>query len=185
MSELLEDFERRIAIAGYRVRVGDPEALLRSLRASKVRVQVFDASLIAGREHLLMASINALKAFKDGLNVSKNELMELLLYASAQRQIGKAVGLLGVKKESKSLATVVLGDSREETEKALGELERLLGGERDDDVLKLTADKIEGIKKAFGITSLELESKKGLPADEAITELVIERCALLLADLGG
>jgi len=57
----------------------------------------------------------------------------------------------------------------------------MIPGERDDSVLELTDKKIGNIKKLFGISDLEFEAKlekEGLEK-EALTDLVIERMALL------
>ena len=59
---------------------------------------------------------------------------------------------------------------------------KIIPGERDDNVLELTDKKIENIKKLFRISDLEFEAKlekEGLEK-EALTDLVIERMALLV-----
>jgi len=54
-------------------------------------------------------------------------------------------------------------------------------GERGDNVLELTDDKFEGIKRLFGVSDLEIGAKlrrEGLEK-EALVDLVIEHVALL------
>jgi len=180
----LQEFDRCIAIAGFKnVRVEDVTSLLNLLRAKAggVEVQLFDASVIAGHEHLFFAALNALNAFRTGINISKSLAVEALLYASAQRQIRRAVERLGVKPGLSDVALLLIAPSREEAAEALRSLSRLIPGERSDEVLELTREKLEKIRELFGISSLELKAQLRGRMDEgrAVTELVIEHMALL------
>ena len=60
-------------------------------------VQVFDASYICGKDHILVAYEHAKRAFEDGRNTCKTIEMELILYASCRRQIKDALDLVGAK----------------------------------------------------------------------------------------
>ncbi|TET20741.1 hypothetical protein E3J74_02120 [Candidatus Bathyarchaeota archaeon] len=65
---------------------------------------------------------------------------------------------------------------------ALEIVSQLMPGERDDSVLELIDEKVEDIRRLFGISDLELEAKlekKGLEK-EALIDLVIEHVALLV-----
>jgi tRNA threonylcarbamoyladenosine modification (KEOPS) complex Cgi121 subunit len=125
--------------------------------------------------------LNALKAFEKKSNISSSLAIEALLYASAQRQIRKAVDTLGVKQDSSQVAVLIIAENRQEMDDCLKVVLRLIPGERDDAVLELTDEKIGDIKKLFGISDLEIEAKlsrKGLEK-EALADLVIEHVALL------
>jgi tRNA threonylcarbamoyladenosine modification (KEOPS) complex Cgi121 subunit len=107
--------------------------------------------------------------------------VEALLYASAQRQIRKAVDTLGVKQDSSEVAVLIIAENKQETHGCLKIVSGLMSGEREDAVLKLTDEKIGDIRKLFGISDLEIEAKlrrKGLEK-EALADLVIEHVALL------
>jgi len=179
----LEDFDRYVAAAGFRnVKIGDVNSFFSMVR-SKVgdaNFQFFDANLIAGWEHLYFAALNALNAFKNKINISKSVAVETLLYASAQRQIEKAVELIGIKPGSSQVAVLVVAETEQKADSTLNAVSELVMGERDDSALKLTDEKVKGIKELFGISDLELEAKleKGLEK-EALIDLVIEHMALL------
>jgi len=173
-----------IAIAGFKnVKITDINGFLEHVRREvrEAHVQFFDARLIAGQQHLYFAALNALKAFERKSNISSSLAVEALLYASAQRQIRKAVDTLGVKQDSSQVAVLIIAEDRQGMDDCLKVVSRLMPGERDDGVLKLTDEKIGDIKKLFGISDLEIEAKlrrKGLER-EALADLVIEHVALL------
>ena len=173
-----------IAIAGFKnVKIKDVNGFLEHARkeAREAHVQFFDAKLIAGQQHLYFAALNALKAFERKSSISSSLAIEALLYASAQRQIRKAVDMLGIKQDSSQVAVLTIAKHEQGIDDCLKIVSRLMSGERDDGVLKLTDKKIEDIKKLFGISDLEIEAKlrrKGLER-EALVDLVIEHVALL------
>ena len=173
-----------IATAGFKnVKITDINGFLEHVRreVTEGHVQFFDAKLIAGQQHLYFAALNALKAFEKKSNISSSLAIEALLYASAQRQIRKAVDTLGVKQDSSQVAVLIIAENRQGIDDCLKVGSKLIPGERDDAVLELTDEKIGGIKKLFGISDLEIEAKlrrKGLER-EALADLVIEHMALL------
>jgi len=180
----LEDFDKYVVAAGFRnVEVNDINGFFNVIR-KKVKganVQFFDARLIAGWKHLYFAVLNALNAFKNKTNISNSVAVETLLYASAQRQINKAVELLGIKPESSQVAVLVIAETRQKTATILETVSKLMLGKRDDSVIELTNEKVNGVKRLFGISDLELEAKlekKGFEK-EALLNLVIEHVALL------
>jgi KEOPS complex subunit Cgi121 len=184
MNEKLEEFNKYVAIVGFRdVKIKDIDSFLNLVR-EKIRaaeIQFFDAKLVAGREHLYFAILNALKAFENKSNISNSLAVEVLLYASAQRQIKKAVELLGIKPTSSNVAVLILAETELKANKALEDISNIISGKRDDNVIELTDEKFVGIKKLFGISELELSTKlerKGMER-KALTDLVIEHVALL------
>ncbi|NIU39087.1 hypothetical protein GWN65_03695, partial [Candidatus Bathyarchaeota archaeon] len=85
---------------------------------------------------------------------------ETLLYASAQRQIKKAVKLIGIHPSSHEVAVVIIANSSNEASSLLKIVSALLEGSiRDDRLLELTNEKAEGIKTLFEISDIELEAK--------------------------
>jgi KEOPS complex subunit Cgi121 len=180
----LEDFDRYLATAGFRnVKIKDINNFFGIVRrkAGDAHVQFFDTKLIAGWEHLYFAALNALNAFKNKTNISKGVAVETLLYASAQRQIEKAVELLGIKPDSSQAAVFIVAETKQRAASTLKVVSRLMMGERDDSVLELTNGKVKGIKELFGISDLEMEAKleKEGFEKEALIDLVIEHMALL------
>jgi KEOPS complex subunit Cgi121 len=184
MIRRIEGFDKYVAITGFKdVKIKDANSLLSLVRkkTAGAEVQFFDSELIASWQHLYFAVLNALKAFENRLNISDSLAVETLLYASAQRQIKKAVELLGIKPSSSNVAVVVLAETELKTSKTLETVLHLMLGKRDDSVLELTSKKFDGIKKLFGISELEQNAKlerKGMER-KALTDLVIEHVALL------
>jgi len=180
----IEGFNKYVAIVGFKdVKIKDANSLLSLVRerTGEVEVQFFDAELIASWEHLYFAILNALKAFENRLNISNSLAVEILLYASAQRQIKKAVELVGIKPSSSKVAVIVLAETELRANEILEIVLHLMPGKLDDSVLELTDEKFDGIKKLFGISESELNAKlerKGME-NKALTDLVIEHVALL------
>jgi len=183
----LQEFGKYIAIAGFRnVEIEDVDAFLERVRnvlGKKVEIQFFDAELVASWQHLYFAALNALKAFENKENISKSLAVEVLLYASAQRQIRKATELLGVKKGLKDMAVLIIGISNDEVEAALSAVSKVVGGKRDDEVLELSQRKRAAIRRVFEISEAEIEATaNGKTLEKALIDLVIERMALLATE---
>jgi len=181
----IEEFNEYVAIAGFKnVKISNVEDFFETVRkrTEDVQVQFFDAKLIVGWEHLYFAALNALNAFKNKQNFSNSLAVETLLFASAQRQIKRAMDVIGIKPAMSPVAVLVVA---EEEGKACSALEAISGvfvAERDDGVLDFTDEKIESIRKLFHILDLELGSniEKEGHEKEALLDLVIERAALLV-----
>ena len=173
-----------ISIIGFtNVQIADINDFFEHFRTENVEahVQFFDATHVAGPQHLYFAAVNALNAFEKGTNISNNLAIETLLYASAQRQIKKAVKMLGIKQDSSEVAALIITENQHRKDESLRLITRTVPGERDDSILELTSKKTVEIRKLFGISNLEFEAKlekEGLEK-EALTDLVIERMALL------
>jgi len=187
MEGRIEEFGVWVAVAGFTdVNLGDMERLIQKMKSlPAMAVQLLNADLVAGWWHLFFAALNAVKAMRDGTNRSRDLSMELLLYASAQRQISKALEIMGVKPDTKRVALIVIADSRESLDAALTQASELLGGVRDDGAVKLTQGKVDGIKRAFGITEDELKAQapeNKVDLLDALASLVIEHVALLAAE---
>jgi len=180
----IEGYDKYIGVSGFRnVKIEDTKGFLDGIRkkTEEVSVQFFNANLIAGPEHLYFAALNALKAFETNLNISNSLAVETLLYASAQRQIKKAVELLGIKAETSKVAVLVIAETEAKARETLGSISKLIPGLRDENVIELSDEKFETIRELFGISDLELEAKlekKGFEK-EALVNLVIEHVALL------
>jgi KEOPS complex subunit Cgi121 len=184
MNEKTEKPNEPVTIVGFRnVQIKDINAFLEHFRKEDkgAAVQFFDAKHVAGPQHLYFAALNALNAFEKNTNISNNLAVEALLYASAQRQIKKAVKMLGIKQDSSEVAVLIITENRHRKSDSLRQVAKIVPGERDDGVLELTEKKLGNIQKLFGISDIEFEAKleKEGVEKEALTDLVIERMALL------
>lgn len=183
MIRKVEGFGRYVAIRGFRdVHIVDVECFLTSVRQTvgDAVVQFLDAKLVAGWEHLYFATLNALKAFDNQTNISKNLAVECILYASARRQIKAAFEVIGIRENLSTIAVLIIADSEEIAAKALKRVENLISGKHDDSVLDLTKKKTVSIKALFGISDMELGTKLEVDEGKALSELVIEHIALLV-----
>jgi len=184
----IEEDQKYLKIAGFRgLTIRDSEEFMKSSfqeKNSDIWVQFFDADLIATWEHLYFAVLNALLAYRNKRNISKTVAMETMIFASAQRQIRKAITILGVKESSSNVAVVVIGDKPEIVQTAFSEIEKCLAAVADESVLKLTEEKTKNLCKVFGITEKELKAVGAESNNEqAIVNLVIERMALMQTQL--
>jgi KEOPS complex subunit Cgi121 len=180
----IEEFAKHIAITGFKnVKIKDVEEFLEKINREKpanVEVQFFDAELVATWQHLYFAVLNALTAFKNKQNISKALAIEIMLYASAQRQIRKAMELIGIKPNSSKIVVIAVGEDPKTVETALSIVSKHVEAERDENILEVTDAKAKKIQEAFEISDLEIETvAKGDDLKGALVDLVIERMALL------
>ena len=94
-------------ITGFRqIDFSRAEAFLKTCRKqiNHIELQIFDADLIATYEHLYFATLNALQAFRVKTNITKSVAVELMLFASAKRQIQRAIEHIGIKPQSRNIS---------------------------------------------------------------------------------
>ncbi|MBD3352281.1 MAG: hypothetical protein GF364_12410, partial [Candidatus Lokiarchaeota archaeon] len=125
-----------------------------------VVIQIFDAKNILNHKHLYYAVYFALRSLNNGTNISKNEAVEYLLYASQQRQINVAIDLLGLKidwtKEKIEVAYVLVGNDENSINEAFNRLNDLLQFKDESPILNL--DKIEKLRDTYNINNFELSN---------------------------
>jgi tRNA threonylcarbamoyladenosine modification (KEOPS) complex Cgi121 subunit len=179
----LEKYGQYLEISGFRgVSFELAEKFLKKLRAENsetVDIQFFNADLIATREHLHFAALNALESFKSKTNISKSPAMETMLYAATENQIQRAIQKVGLNKTSKNVAAVILGKDKAQVELALMVVSSFFGVKPDESVLELTEQKQAAIKACYQITDTEIQTVTKGNTSEAIVNLIIEREALL------
>jgi len=171
-------------ITGYRnIAFAKAEEFLKDNRKEikqTVDIQFFDPELIASQEHLYFAALNALQAFQNKTNISKSLAMETMLYASAQRQIQRAIQRSGIKPENSTMAVLIIGEKQTQIQFFLKAISDYVGMEPDEKVLEMSKAKEKKIIKTFQITEEELKTiMKNDDREAAVVNLVIERVALL------
>src|SRR6267143_5390016 len=183
---LIDEIEGRylLSLAFDKASIPDPEQTLRQLRSISIEaeVQIVKADLIGGPEHLQFAARNALHSFSGPQRRSKSLAVELLLYISCQRQIAKAIKLLGVDSKDSRVALVALSDSKD----AMQELDRrarlIIEGKEDDNLIEIgSKQKMAQLQRSYGVTSKEMEATRfERETDSSLLQrLIIERSALL------
>jgi len=188
MLHSIGEYGKFVEITGFKnVKFSQAEVFLkthRKIATSTLDLQFFDADLIATASHLEFAVLNALQAFQNCTNISKSLAIETMLYASALRQIQKAIGRCGIKPQTSRMAAIILGNNSGEIQTLLGEVCKCVGSEPDETVLELSEDKLRKIKEVFKIEEEEIEAvMNGENRDGAVVGLVIERMALLATQL--
>jgi KEOPS complex subunit Cgi121 len=169
-----------ITVFGARGYITDIDDFLLKLQSfskqNNLLVQVFDARVVYGTDHLLSAMRHAQRAFHNGTNATNSLPLEILLYAAGERQIHKAIKKIGIKLGKQPIAFVLI-DARkkhnDETTNAsvIGEVLHLFHLTRDDTVLTGNRDTLT----RFGITAQEIRT---LPEDK-YGDLILEKIAMV------
>jgi tRNA threonylcarbamoyladenosine modification (KEOPS) complex Cgi121 subunit len=133
---------------------------------------------VAGLEHLTTAAKLTAISFKAGRNLARSPATELLLYASASRQIKEAIEKLGVSPLSRSWVLIAISDSKESLQKA-SEL-FLSYGAIDDSAIEIAPAKRARLMELYEISPNELSLSEAIhgEGDSALKALVLERVAL-------
>lgn len=100
-------------------------------------IQLLDTNYICGSKHLKQAIAMAFKAFDEEQNFAKDKGLEICVRLSAQKQITKAIKLLGIK-ERGNITVVYLDTSDEQIRK----VEALLENRKDQLLEDYDTDKI-------------------------------------------
>ncbi len=178
----IKKYDAFVEITGFRgVLIKDSSEIadiIHELRNQEAVVQFLDSDLVASWEHLYFAVIDALLGFKNSSNLSKSLAIEIALYASAQRQIHKAIEIIGVKSGRANVALVILGKNEVKVRASLESVTKRLRKKPDESVLELSKAKIEKIRRVFGISDAEMAAVSS-DFETAIVNLVVERMALL------
>ena len=188
MLHRIKEYGKYAEITGFKgIKFVQAESFLKANRKEtqpNIELQFFDAGLVATQEHLYFAILNALQAFRNKTNISKSLAVETMLYASAQRQIRKAIQRCGIKTETTSMAAVIIGENPAEVKTLLEAITVCVGAEPDETVLEMNEVKLEKIKEAFQVKAEEIKTlMKNGNRNEAVVSLVVERVALLATQL--
>ncbi len=178
----VEECGKSISALGFRLNeaISPREFVFRARAAvDPVLVQLFDANSIAGAIHLLFATINALKAFKQRRALAKSLDVEVLLYVSTQRQISEAIRRTGLRDGSSEVAAVLVADDDQGLIEAEQRLVAFIPGKRDDSVLEILEKKRDWLMELYGVTKLELQAVNDPSIWDPLPWLIVERSAIL------
>jgi KEOPS complex subunit Cgi121 len=173
------EMQREIQIICGMVRIPNLSGFLKMVSSiaseNEVVIQGLNADLIAGERHLHFAIGKALRAVAAGRNIAKDPGIEIMRYASGERQIERSFSI-GLREGENNAVFVLLG-RMEDVIPALIAIRELIDEKPCSELLDYSDYKRKGILSLFGITDEEI----GASGEEHIPELVIERVAL--ADL--
>jgi len=136
---------------------------------NNITIQVFDAEVIYGRNHLISAVEHAMRAMDRKTNTTNSLAMEILLYASGERQLKIAIPKMGVKKGKENIAFVFNQEGL--TDQLISDILKQLSLDRDDKVLLGSIDKL----KKFGISENEINTV----AKSKYGDLILEKVAMV------
>jgi tRNA threonylcarbamoyladenosine modification (KEOPS) complex Cgi121 subunit len=165
----------------------DRENLLRlasSMSERVLAIQFFDGTMIVDEIHLLSAAQNALNAWKGGYMRSRSLDVEIVIYASAQHQIGRAIELMGVHDKTTTVAALSLGEDKQKVQDCMIDLERAIGSEIMP-VFEMTTRKLELLMASFHISesevSLFLDEDNVKSRQRALSKCVVSRISQVAA----
>lgn len=159
----------RYLVVGARGRLSRVEKFMEALQSEAhsvgLEAQAFDADMVFGKDHILSAVHHAERAIEEGTNVASSRMLEILVYASGERQISTALEKVGLKEGKGRMVILALGEGD------VNQLLERLGLERDDSLIEGQREMLP----TFGITEEEVETV--LP--DRVFDLVLERVALV------
>ncbi len=147
--------------------------------------QFLKASLIAGGLHLISAAQNALNSHNGNYALARSLDVEILVYASLQRQIGRAIDIIGVNDEQTSVGLVILGIDRDLVQKRLDRIISSVGHGIDPPFAQ-SFEEIRETARQFDVstseidlleTSDDIESKRS-----ALTKCIVSRVSMVSLD---
>jgi KEOPS complex subunit Cgi121 len=145
-----------LKIIGAKGNIKDVDKFLKKVeniaQEFNILIQVFDADLIFGYNHLISAYEHAKRAMLRKTNTTFSLEKEILLYASGERQLKLAIPKMGVKKGIANIA-FIFAESKISDQK-IDDILKQLSLIRDDEVLKGNMDTLN----KFGINKNELET---------------------------
>jgi KEOPS complex subunit Cgi121 len=170
MIQLKPNHDYNIQISGFKHNITNFTELMININeiSKNCTIQLLNADGIAGYEHILHATIHAIKAFEREDNIANDLGLEICVRASAQRQISKALNILGIEEGQVNICAVAVNCN----ENIMDKLETILG-KKDDEVLKPDETIL---KKTYNISDAEIKTMKN------ITNVMIERTTILILD---
>lgn len=167
---------RFVGMAAGLFQVVDVDGFLEQLvtvdREHATVTQALNAGHVAGAEHLVQAARLALLANANGTGFAGSLGIELVCWAAAERQIGRAFGKMGLCKGTSDLAIVSVGPSEAQVSAAISRVFKESAARWDNSLLELKDTKIPGLRTTFSISDEEL-------AVAPIGCIILERVALL------
>lgn len=137
----------------------DTDALLdlaKSLSNSVLAFQFFNSKMIIDELHLLSGAQNAVNALKGDYMISRSLDVEVILYASAQRQIGRALDIMGVTDQLPIVGIVCIDEDEKKVRNCLVDAAKEVG-EEISPMFNPTSEKILALMEVFEITELEMK----------------------------
>lgn len=152
--------------------------IAKSLSESVLAFQLLNSMMIVDEMHLLSGAQNAVSALKGDYMISRSLDVELVVYVSAQRQIGRALDIMGVNDELSSVGVVCIDEDEKKVRECLMRIAEKVG-EEISPMFSPTSEKITSLMQSFGITELEMKQFKDsddlTSRNQALSKCVVSR----------
>jgi tRNA threonylcarbamoyladenosine modification (KEOPS) complex Cgi121 subunit len=153
--------------------IKDSEIFLKKINEfsnnNNLKIQVFDADLIFGKNHIITSVNHAIRSIKNNKHTTNSIEMEIMLYASGERQLKLAIPKMGIKKNTKNIAFILISDDIKND--TINKLLNFLSINRCDNVLNIKGKNL----KKFGINKKEIKTV----SSDNYEKLIIEKVALV------
>jgi KEOPS complex subunit Cgi121 len=156
--------------------IEDRESFLHRIRAigelSGTHIICFNADMLAGKRHALLALRHAMRSFQNGTPIANSLEMEALLFASGSRQctVGASFGIL----TGENHLYICCSPARDDVWERLDPFCRWL---EEDPYEEIDQDKKERLMTLFTIPEEELR----VVGEDRLSDLVLERVVILEA----
>jgi len=145
------------------------EKVVSFAQEKNITIQALNADMIYGKKHLISAFEHAKRAISQKRNTTNSLSMEIMLYASGERQLKLAIPKMGVK-QGKSNVAFVFADDRI-SDDLVSDLLRKVSLIHDDEVLEGNIYTL----KNFGINKKAIETV----SKEKYKDLILEKVAMV------
>lgn len=169
--DMFHFMNHEIIIAGFDAEITDFKEVMEFTRnlCEDGTVQLLRAQAIVGKRHVLHATVQALQAFNRNENMANDLGLEICVRASAQRQISRALKLVGIKEGDEGVCAVLIDCQQD----VLNTLEEFLGLKNN----RIFEVDVQAISKLYDISPQEIKSAGG------VEQVMIERTALLSIEI--
>jgi tRNA threonylcarbamoyladenosine modification (KEOPS) complex Cgi121 subunit len=148
-------------------------------------VQFLSPKLIAGPIHLLSAARNAINAVRGNYAISRSLNIEIIVYASAQRQIEHAFQLVGLGDISEKIGVVVIAESKDSIHKCFERLFKQVGSDIVP-AFRFNRKRMGKIMKAFEVSKTELrtftDSDNLEDLQDALVRCIVSKISMVALD---
>ena len=162
-----------LKIVGAKGQIKDVDLFLEQVisfaQEKNIVIQALNADMIYGKNHLISAVDHAKRAMSQKNNTTNSFSMEILLYASGERQLKLAIPKMGVK-QGKSNVAFVFADG-EISDNLVNDLLKKVSLIHDDKVLEGDIDTL----KKFGINKKAIATV----SEDRYGDLILEKVAMV------
>ncbi len=148
-------------------------------------VQFMNSQLVLNAIHLVSAAQNALNAWNGDYLISRGLGLEVLVYASGQRQIGRAMETHGLSDVLEKIVLLIIGKSESDVQDVAHRLIKKVGCEIDP-LFEVDDKKFAQIMEHYDIKETELDtfgtSTDRLECIDALVRCITSRVSMVALD---